>query len=283
MKITTHIKMFFIQALDLIKRLLSMTPILIAALMIYMSLAVSCISLDHHIKHTYRDYSKPPANAFAFIMVQKIATPGNCTPDDPNDPDAIELCRQITQELPDIVQNGTGSGLLVWANGKPIILTAAHVCLSSFPEEHRQDGISIKVNQTSIVSVRSHDGRIVESDIIAVDLQEDLCALRVVHMFSAPVKLARKGPVKGDRVYAISAPWGINSPEMSLIFTGYYSGHNEQTHFYTIPTRPGSSGSVVLNDKFQAIGMLNAAFVDIESIGIGPGHDALKKFIESID
>ena len=70
---------------------------------------------------------------------------------------------------------------------------------------------------------------------------------------------------------------------MSLIFTGYYSGHNEQTHFYTIPTRPGSSGSVVLNDKFQAIGMLNAAFVDIESIGIGPGHDALKKFIESID
>lgn len=283
MKITTHIKMFFIRAISLIKKLLNMTPIFIAALMVYMSLAVSCISLDHHIKHTYRDYSKPPANAFAFIMVQKVATPGDCTPDDPSDADAIALCEQITQELPDIVQSGTGSGLLVWANGKPIILTAAHVCLSSFPEEHRQDGISIKVNQTSIVSVRSHDGRVVESDIIAVDMQEDLCALRVVHMFSAPVKLAKHPPMKGDRVYAISAPWGINSPEMSLIFTGFYSGKNEQTHFYTIPTRPGSSGSVVLNDKFQAIGMLNAAFVDIESIGIGPGHAALRVFIESLD
>jgi len=275
--------MFFIQAIILIKRLITMTPILIAALMIYMSLAVSCISLDHHIKHTYRDYSKPPANAFAFIMVQKIATPGDCTPDDPEDSDSIELCEQVTQDLPNIVQSGTGSGLLVWANGKPIILTAAHVCLSTFPAEHRQDGITIKVIQSSVVSVRSHDGRIVESDIIAVDIKEDLCALKVVHLFSAPVKLAKSPPEKGDRVYAISAPWGINSPEMTLIFEGYYSGKDEHTHFYTIPTRPGSSGSVVLNDKFQAVGMLNAAFVDIESVGIGPGHEALKAFVESIN
>ena len=53
-------------------------------------------------------------------------------------------------------------------------------------------------------------------------------------------------------------------------------------HFYTLPTRPGSSGSVILDSDFKAIGVTSAAFTDIESIAMGPGHKELETFIEII-
>ena len=98
-----------------------------------------------------------------------------------------------------------------------------------------------------------------------------------------PVRIAHRAPKVGDPVYAISAPYGIHRPTMTLVFSGYYSGYDRRWHYYTIPTRPGSSGSIVLNKDFRAVGMLNAAFLDIEHIGLGAGHKDIVNFLRKLN
>ena len=86
--------------------------------------------------------------------------------------------------------------------------------------------------------------------------------------------------VSGDKIFNIAAPLGITGNELTLIFEGRYSGHRNGWRYYTVPARPGSSGSPVLNDKFQLIGTINIAMAGIESVGIGPGWFSLKKFLD---
>ena len=142
--------------------------------------------------------------------------------------------------------------------------------------------VKIKVKSETLITYRIHTGEIIRADVIAIDPVSDLCALSATKIYAAPVRVARGMPNVGDRVFVMSAPYGINAPKMTLIFSGYYSGRDSETHFYTIPTRPGSSGSVILNSRFRAIGVTSAAFSDIESIGMGSGHEELSRFLDDI-
>ena len=118
--------------------------------------------------------------------------------------------------------------------------------------------------------------------VIKHDLNSDLCALQIEKPYTKPIEWSRNPPTPGDKVYAISAPLGINAPTMNLVFEGRYSGHIGIMHHYTMPARPGSSGSVVLNKNFKGVGMINAAYLDFESIGFGAGYSDIKKFLDSI-
>tara|TARA_Y100000310_G_scaffold217751_1_gene218824 strand:+ start:568 stop:1401 length:834 start_codon:yes stop_codon:yes gene_type:complete len=274
MKITRLIKK---QLKQHIKSVLSLTAMIIAVIAIMSSMTLSCVSLHSHLEYTHRKDKTPPTDAFAFVRVTKTAEAEKCLESPLQDE-----CNQIIDSLPPIVLQGTGSGLLIATSKQPIVLTAAHVCLPSFGETHEWEGIIIKIRSTSKVEIRTVQGDILKGTIVSYDKEADLCAVSVSSVFAPPVRLADSPPKMGDRVFAISAPYGINAPTMSLIFTGFYSGVDEDIHFYTIPTRPGSSGSVVLNSNYRAIGMLNGAFRNIENIGIGPGHAELKKFIPEI-
>jgi len=253
-------------------------PVTFAALLISTSLSISCASINGHLRYTHRSYEAPPTDAFAYVMVSKIARATECV-----EARNKEDCGNLLNFLPPIVIDGSGSGLLMWAGKKPVVMTAAHVCTStSFPEFHVQDDMKIRVETETIIKYRIHTGEIFTAEIIALDPVADLCALSVEKIYSAPVRIASTAPRMGDEVYVVSAPFGINTPSMSLIFSGYYSGYDSNYHFFTLPTRPGSSGSVILNNQFRAIGVTSAAFSDIESIAMGPGHSQLESFIEII-
>jgi len=242
------------------------------------SLSISCVSLSSHLQYANRSPSEIPVDAFAFVSVTHRVIPDKCLPSD-----EFDKCEEIISKLPPIVARGSGSGLLMWANGRPIFLTAAHVCTHDFPEIFEQQGIKFSVRLESIIKIRNTSGKFLETEVITLDEKKDLCALSVPSMVAPPVKVSHKPPKIGDPIYAISAPYGINSPTMTLIFSGYYSGHDKRWHFFTIPTRPGSSGSVVLNENFQAVGMLNAAYLDIESVGLGAGHKDIVNFLKGIN
>ncbi len=260
-----------------IKKILSSIAILSVVIVMIVSMLTSCVSLHSHLEYKHRTDSVPPTDAFAFVMVTKTAIAEKCLSSPLED-----TCKQIIESLPPITKAGTGSGLLIATSGHPVILTAAHVCLPNFLEIHEWEGIIIKIRSTSEVKIRTAHGDILKGTIVAYNKEADLCAVSVSSVFASPVRLAIAPPEIGDRVFAISAPFGINAPTMSLIFTGFYSGIDENMHFYTIPTRPGSSGSIVLDDDYRAVGMLNGAFRDVENIGVGPGHSELKKFISEI-
>jgi len=261
-----------------ILRALKNVPIAFATALITASLSISCASINGHLNYTHRSHEMLPTDAFAYVMVSKIAVATECV-------EAVdkEECETLIKHLPPIVIDGSGSGLLMWAGRKPVVMTAAHVCTSTnFPEFHVQAGMKIRVESETVIKYRIHTGETILAEIISIDPVSDLCALSVEKIYAAPVRLAKTQPLIGDEVYVISAPFGINSPSMALIFSGFYSGFDSNYHFFTLPTRPGSSGSVILNDKFRAIGVTSAAFTDIESIAMGPGHKELETFIEII-
>ncbi len=210
-------------------------------------------------------------------MVNHAIYPGECLPSE-----RYEECHDMIKMLPPVKTSGSGSGLLVWAKKKPVFLTAAHVCLVDSPMMYESQGVKFTLESEANIKIRGVTGEILSTKIIKINEEKDLCALEVPKMTSAPVRVSHKKPKIGDKVYALSAPYGISKPTINLVFSGYYSGKDERWHFYTIPTRPGSSGSIVLNKNYRAVGMLNAAFVDIEHIGLGAGYDDIVEFLKDI-
>lgn len=240
---------------------------------------LSCVSLPKNIRSEMlpRVDTRAPVDAFALVVTEHTILPDTCTGDVTE-----ETCLKIIKTLPPITQNGIGSGLLIKAKRGPVFLTAAHVCASDTPDFYETSGIRISLKTKMKITLRERSGKFINTKILKIDHKKDLCALMPDTIYTQPVEWSEDSPKVGDKVYAISAPHGINGPEMSLIFEGFYSGKIGGIRHYTIPTRPGSSGSIVLNDNFKGVGMLNAAYISMESIGIGTGHKDIKEFIDSI-
>lgn len=240
---------------------------------------LSCVSIPQAVideAFPRTDY-KPPTDAFGLVMTKVIITPDKCVENE-----NFMICKEVIKNLPPIVNAGMGSGMLVKSKSKTIFLTAAHVCVNPSPTVYESDGVKMFLKTKSIIRVRNHLGEEIPGKIIKIDEESDLCALELEKNYTKPIVWSAKEPEVGDKVYAISAPHGINAPTMNLIFSGFYSGHIEKLHHYTIPTRPGSSGSVVLNKNFRGVGMLNAAYVSMESLGLGTGYRDIKLFLDSI-
>lgn len=100
--------------------------------------------------------------------------------------------------------------------------------------------------------------------------------------------IAKHMPKPGDKAYNIAAPFGIHDKNMVLHFEGYYSGR--VTHprlgydldMYTIPTRPGSSGSPVYNTRWEVIGITSMAFVSLENIGMMVPLESIQEFLKDL-
>tara|TARA_R110002074_G_scaffold65698_2_gene155968 strand:- start:2653 stop:3477 length:825 start_codon:yes stop_codon:yes gene_type:complete len=224
-------------------------------------------------------YDRPPLGAFALIFVEIEITPAVCLP-----PTTEEECELIVMNLPSIKQVHSGSGLNLWYKGKELIVTAAHVCTEDVPDAFEHAGIKFTVLQKTTVDVMSVSGKKYRAEVVGLDDDADICALKIEGKFSddPPVKLSESPLRMGDRVYAVAAPYGLGGKNLALVFTGFYSGVRDGKHFYTIPTRPGSSGSIVLNEDWEAVGNLHTAYVPLEHVGIGAGWKDLRDFLESV-
>lgn len=240
---------------------------------------LSCVSIPNVVidKAFPRVDTRPPVDAFGLVSVKTTIKPKECLMSE-----NFELCKEMIGKLPDIEQGGIGSGLLVMSKSYPVFLTAAHVCSQESPSFYETEGVKISLEIFTNITIRVSTGEEIIAEIIKIDTALDLCALKPSKMFTQAVQWSSIEPQVGDLVYAISAPYGINYPTMNLIFSGYYSGHSGVFSHYTIPTRPGSSGSVVLDKNFKGVGMLNAAYNTLETIGMGTSYKEIKGFLESI-
>ena len=248
--------------------------------------SVSCATLSGgHEKKIVRGFSerdsikiirvRPPTDAFFKVDVLIESSPADC-----HAGSHIKFdCDKLIKILPTLRQEGSGSGLLVATPYGPLVLTAAHVCTEDVPEIYTHRGVTISILTSTKIRLRSPLGKSTSGLIVKLDSDLDLCLLRPGKIYSDPVEIADKHPSLGDKVYAISAPYGISDKNLALIFSGYYSGDSMGIHYYTIPTRPGSSGSAVLNESWEVIGTLHAAFRRIESIGLGAGLNDIRLFI----
>ena len=239
---------------------------------------LSCVTLQH-----VPDFSKPlsqrkqaPVDAFVLVEVTLDAQPADCVSKNK------EInCDKLLKSLPPIHQKGTGSGLLVESDMGPVILTAAHVCEVETPDSFIHDGVTISILSMIKYEVRSPIYGSHTATIARIDTKKDLCLLRIENVFTYPVSIAEDPPTIGDRVYSVAAPYGISGSNLALVFSGFYSGSSRGLEYYTIPTRPGSSGAAVLNEQWEVVGVLQLAFRNLENVGMGRGLKAIKSFLFS--
>jgi len=70
---------------------------------------------------------------------------------------------------------------------------------------------------------------------------------------------------------------------MVLAFEGYFAGiDSDGDVITTIPTRPGSSGSAILNEQGKIVGIIHSAISQFESVGIGAPIDKVHDLIEAM-
>jgi len=264
-----------------VSKIYSYSAILAAVLMVCLVIVASCAPHNGYLIREDPPISRngPPVDAFVVIIVDSITTPERCDP-------PTENCESVIGGLPPIETRKTGSGLFVWYEGRSFVVTAEHVCTEESPTHFRHPDpsleVRIKLNSYEKIQVVGVDGVKHDASIAGLNKDLDLCALSVKTLESTPVALAPVPPSIGDDVYTIAAPYGLGGESLSLIFNGRYSGVRKGRHYYTIPTRPGSSGAIVLNEDWQAVGSLHTAFVPLENVGIGAGWQDLRLFMESI-
>ena len=163
-------------------------------------------------------------------------------------------------------------------------LTAGHSCAKpTFPKF--KDGSYIK-HMASILEVVNENLEKMPATVVSIDKKNDLCILRVMTAAASSISyldIAAEPPKRGERVYNMAAPYGYFGRNTVLLYEGFYSGRPSLTEsVFTIPTRPGSSGSPILNGSMEVIGVVYAGVEKLENMSISSPHEAIHNIIREV-
>ena len=120
-------------------------------------------------------------------------------------------------------------------------------------------------------------------EVEKLDKGEDICILKADTIWQDAVPIATKKPAYNEQLYNFSAPHGIFTNHMIPLLTGYYVGEKEQMACYTIPSAPGSSGSMILNKKGELVGMIHSVHSEFHHFALSPTLKSIKYFLEISD
>ena len=218
-------------------------------------------------------------DAFAQVRVTITMDPTDCF-------DAIAgiSCKEFAESLPEMSVVSTGSGSVVaHENGKTYILTAAHVCWVEPYETVSRGGMLLEIKQTSEISLIHNSGDVISAEVFYVDEERDVCLMSTQGTWGSALPVAGNDPVRGQKYYNMAAPYGIFSPGMVLSFDGFFSGYDSQWYYYTLPARPGSSGSPVINSHGEVVGVVTMASTVFESLAIVTTPDSVRDALQSIE
>ena len=170
----------------------------------------------------------------------------------------------------------SASGFIFSSNESHVfIITAHHFC------QDNEISPEIAIAKRTIYAINSKYPR--EAHVISYDEKNDICILTAVKYSwetFKDVKFAESMPRIGEDVYNFAAPNGISSPNINLMFKGFFSGCEIDSCLYTIPATFGSSGSPVYNKKGELISIIVSASPEFENVAIGPDIYKIKKLID---
>ena len=218
----------------------------------------------------------------SFLQVKKSITISGC---------GIDANNKSQNKCAEFMKLGAvGSASIVWnqyaIGGEPttLVLTADHVCyetdtfsasdvppniLESFA---KQSGISAPIQlvvSKKVLTLHDNNGTKYKatSEPVLRNPKADICIIKS-SINRSSIRVAATEPDYGDRVYNVSAPYGMMFPNESggavYITEGLYAGvmsmSPEMTNrnMYTIWTAPGSSGSPILNKNGEVIGLVSS-------------------------
>ena len=122
--------------------------------------------------------------------------------------------------------------------------------------------------------------------MFSYDSQFDICLMVTDKIEQPAVELSPVAPERGEKVFNIAAPLGVSDGKAVLLFEGYYAGDTiaavtgTRASLYSIPTTSGSSGSAILNEDGELIGITFAGLNDFKQVCMAVPWDVLVKFIQ---
>jgi len=248
-------------------------------LAIFLPIFISCQNPAMQIKNEKKFKTEIPHSAFSHIRISRDILPAGC-PDQEDKPGCLELIKK----LPVVENNAIGSGIIMDYKGNRFILTAAHVCSPKTINSTVHQGFKINLRTVSEIKLILQDGSVHLTKIKKLHRGYDLCMLEFPEHKSKSIQgihMSPYPPKRGDEVYNIAAPLGITGKNLTLIYKGFYSGNHDNWFYYTIPAKPGSSGSAILNDRYQLVGTINVAVNNLETLGLGTGWHQIKNFLDN--
>jgi hypothetical protein len=149
-------------------------------------------------------------------------------------------------------------------------MSAGHSCRSTFVKERTIEGVKV-THMGQQFTLVDYNGFKYKAEVVAIDKRWDLCLLRVRTVLIKPpvLKVAKERPKRGEVAYNMAAPHGIVFPRMVLTF------------MYSMPTKPGSSGSPIMNINNEIIGNIFAGYRSMENIGVASPLLAIKVFLRN--
>lgn len=201
----------------------------------------------------------------------------------------VKVCTESSDEMSACQDSNfysVGSGSVVHhKKGKTFILTAGHVCHSELEGPLKEIANSVKVrfkvqntkNEWYHVKVYNISPHFINGNEL------DLCLLESDGIISMPsLHLALSGPKVGEKVYNVAAPTGFFDPPTVPLLSGYYSGPLGKYHsLVTVPAVGGSSGSPVLNERGELIGLIFAANLEFQHLAISIRYEILREYLQS--
>ncbi len=223
--------------------------------------------------------------SFIMIRMQITMSPEDCAGALSN----TELCESIITTLPERTISASGSGIVVKSLPySTFVLTADHVCrvdeyeTVNFPTA--SGIIPIVIKQKMRIQTIDYFGNQRDAEFFSSDKVNDICLIRTRGQWGKPVSVADQLAERGDRVINVAAPMGIFNPGMVPMFEGQYLGSDQaQRHFYSVPARPGSSGSAIMNTKGEIVGVLHSAFRGLEHMSIASSLSSVHDLMTTID
>ena len=251
------------------------SPIYVKFLILSLLLMTSCVSGCVTINNKANN-PEEILPRHAFVQIQHSVEVEGCGLDTRT---GKEKCQKAVMQY-------VSSGAYVFhsevSQGTSYVLTAGHSCESKFPKTQVVEGFRIE-NKGSKFKTVDLNGFQHEAKVIMINKRFDLCLLQASNVITNPptLQLADKEPVRGETVTNMAAPHGLFWPGTVLVFKGQFSGYHDKGYsVYTIPTKPGSSGSPIINKDNKLVGVIFAGYRKIENVGLSSPLVAIKVFLK---
>lgn len=173
--------------------------------------------------------------------------------------------------------SSVGSGFVVKITHKgAFIATAAHVCVTD------KEDLLPGVTAVDTLKVETLDGRWYDTTMLEYDRELDACLMFAENLTDGiqEVPFSEEAPKEGDKVYNIASPYGIHYTDVVPIFEGRYFGEIRFKGFYSFNAAPGSSGSMILNEKGELIGLLHSVYSRMYTVVVSVRYSNLIQFLK---
>jgi hypothetical protein len=172
----------------------------------------------------------------------------------------------------------SGSGFVVGKarNGGSFVMSAAHVCDPSDYADMVTGGTPYTMEYVGLTK----DKEKFRMHILEVDHDTDLCLAWAPDLNRVPLRIAENKMLPGARIWNIAAPKGVLYRGAPIIIDGIFNGTNlDSGHdMYTMFVRGGSSGSCILNENHEVVGVVSMMDTRFGWIAISPRHEDVYEF-----